>query len=147
MTQAQSFKILPNGLVRGGRATYVIDLGTGNVYYSADIKVGFFTKSTHGVFQCELSLLRSSSVVEGAVIKIGSVTFKILSVAQEARVALVRMTVDSGSIEGSVRMDLSGEYVRVTALDGTASAWGMTLTIQATEEPTPPQPLRARRAA
>lgn len=132
MTQTQNFTIAQSDLVAGGTASYQADLTTGSILYSASIKVGFgwLSKSykSTGTYQAiPGDLLSASFKTVGTKIVIGNVTFTVL--ASGTSVATVSMTVAGKNMSGSVLLDVSGEYIKISSAQAVAQVGPLNLTL------------------
>lgn len=139
MTQRQAFAIKPNGMVKGGRASYEADLLSGKVTYFAQMTVGVwpFSKTVpdqpNGEYQVDPVCFLSSRLQKvGDTTTIGQVSFQVTGV-RPAEVD-VKMLIRGTEASGLATIDTSGEFIRVRKIIGTARVPLLgTLTVEADE--------------
>lgn len=128
---ALNFKVLPNGLVQGGMASYFLDAAKGLINYRASIRVGkwFLSKTYESqvTYQADPTLLNPTNLVVGKVITIGSLQMKVVSLAQNS--ALVALTVVGQNATGTAILLTNLPVVTLKSLDATVNVFGMDLVL------------------
>lgn len=131
-----NFKVLPNGLVQGGFASYLLNAQTGVIIYRASIQVGkwFLSKTyeSHGQYQVDPTLLNPTNLQVGKVITIGSLQMKVMSLSQGT--ALVAITIQGQSATGTAILNTQGPVIALQSLDATVTVIGLTLAIGLRQE-------------
>lgn len=118
MIQFEKFEIQKKGVIKGGVASYSIDLDTGVGTYSYSVTIGalFFTKKISAVdepFQCDPEILLSSGVQINVPLLYAGLLFVPKGISGlKAAVAVSNRTVFSG--DGV--LDLSGKCVRIDSV-------------------------------
>ncbi len=118
MIQFEKFEIQKKGVIKGGVASYSIDLHTGVGTYSYSVTIGalFFTKKISAVdepFQCDPEILLSSGVQINVPLLYAGLLFVPKGISGlKAAVAVSNRIVFSG--DGV--LDLSGKCVRVDSV-------------------------------
>jgi hypothetical protein len=123
MTQQQAFQVLPVGLIKGGEASYMADLDTGNIQYYANVVAGalFFSKTYNysGSYKVNPNLFLSSQLSEvGSVVVIGNLQFTVVKVV--GNTAMVSIQVIGQSMNGTAICDLSQKTFSICSFDADA---------------------------
>lgn len=124
------FKILQNGLVRGGSASYEVD-PSGLIKYRGSIKVGKWliskTYNFEGKHQIDPTLLAPGSLAPGNTIVVGYLVMKVMSLGQGS--ALVSLAVTGEQATGTAILNTSKKVIELQTLDATVTVMGMQLAI------------------
>ena len=117
MIQFEKFEIQKKGVVKGGVASYSIDLDTGVGTYSYSVTIGalFFTKKLSAVnepFQCDPEVLLSSGVQINVPLLYAGMLFVPKGIS-DLRAAV---TVSNTIFAGDGVLDLSGKCVRIDSV-------------------------------
>lgn len=130
-TAGLNYKVLSNGLVQGGMASYVLDEAKGLITYRASIKVGkwFLSKTyeSHGQFQVDPTLLNPTNLVVGKVITIGSLQMKVVSLGQNT--ALVSIVIIGQNASGTAILSTNLPVIALQTLDASVNVFGMELVV------------------
>ncbi len=125
-----NFKVLPNGLVQGGMASYLLD-ATGLITYRASIRIGkwFLAKTyeSQGQYQVDPQLLKPSNLVVGKVITIGSLQMKVMSLSPNT--ALVSVSIFGQKANGSAILATNLPVVTLQSLDSSVNVFGVDLIV------------------
>jgi hypothetical protein len=132
----RNFKVMQNGLVQGGFASYLLSPSTGQIIYRASIRVGkwFLTKTyeNHGTYQIDPTLLNPTNITVGKVLTIGDLQMKVMSLAQNT--AIVSISIIGQDATGTAILSLVTNVVALQALDATVKVLGMSLVIGLRQE-------------
>lgn len=136
MQQIQNFEIAPNGSVRGGNASYTVDLDTGIVNFSAKVLLPWYmgsSRSESGTYPedpktADPKIFLSSNYTKiGDYLAVGSVTLTITSI--DSGVAEVRVDVFGQNVKGNASVDLRGQYVSILQANMQGTSFGIDFNI------------------
>jgi hypothetical protein len=126
-----NFKILQNGIVKGGSASYSLDPVLGIITYHCVVCVGalFISKSYtfQGSYKIDPSILQSSGLQIGKTITIGNLALTVISI--QGTEATVSCAVIGQDAKGTASLDCSQQYVSLNTLDSTLNLYGFNLDI------------------
>lgn len=128
---AMSYKVLPNGLVQGGMASYILNAVTGSIAYRASIRVGkwFFSKTYEfqGSYLVDPALLNPTNLAVGKVITIGQLQMKVVSLNPTS--AMVSLIVLGQSVTGTAILATTNPVLSLSSLDAKGRVLGLDLVL------------------
>jgi len=139
MVLKKNFEIEPDGIIKGGFASYAVD-EDGNVSYEAEVQVKlvwFLPMKIYpfsGSYRADPLLFKSTSFDEvGELRTIGNVEFKVMDVSEAKDRAAVSVRVLDQAMSGVATANISGEWMELVSLSATVAISGMVLHIKCTE--------------
>lgn len=134
---SRNFRVLQNGLVQGGFASYLLNSQTGQIIYRASIKVGkwFLTKTyeSKGTYQIDPTLLSPTNFTVGKTISVGALQIKVVSLSMGT--ALVSLTIAGQQTSGTAILSTASPVVSLQSLDATVRVLGMDLVVGLQPQP------------
>lgn len=131
---AQVLNIVPHGVVESGQIMLEIDETTGLISFSDSITVGFSifsqVKNGTGEFKIDPKMLLSANVKPGVSISVQNVTIEVPANSSEGTVAYSN---GDDHLDGTVDLDLTGEYIVVDHLNLSGVVSGVTVQIELTK--------------
>lgn len=135
MQQRQYFSIAPNGIVRGGNASYVADLVTGAIAYEIEVILPLWqTKKASGYCQVDPSYFKSDKFKKaGDLLKIGNANFYCSSMGPST--VFVLITIDNSKMTGHATFDKTGDFLEITSLQASGNAMSFAFDLLFTPKP------------
>lgn len=125
---ALRFKILPNGLVKGGSVSYEID-PDGTVHYEAHILAGkWFVTIPYdysGKYPVDTALLDPKRFVVGQTIIVGKLQLRVASMGQTT--ALLALSLPGYKATGTAILSTTSSLATLLSMDATASIAGFSV--------------------
>jgi len=132
------FIIVPDGIIKGGRASYNVDPNSGVIDYECEVDVKIFlftqTKEFKGRYTVNPETIRFRSYDEvGETQVIGNIEFKVLEVGiLESKVAMRVLDTEMSGI-AFVRQADGLDIIEVTEMTAEATVMGMRLNLKLEE--------------
>ena len=121
----QKFKILPDGLVKSGTASYEVSNDLTKIDYHIEAKVGwlFFTKTLSylGTYDIDPELLRSETFKPGTTKVVGGIVFNVVSIGKE--IAILAFNGPSNLV-GSARINVTENIAIIESITAKLTAAG-----------------------
>lgn len=126
----QTLKVVPHGLIESGQVVINADEKTGLIDVAVAIVAGWgpFTQNEDDQEELKLdpSTLLSANVKPGMKMAIGPVTIEILS-SKQAKVTYVK---GDDQATGTVDIDLSGQYLKISHVNATGTISGQSVQLE-----------------